>query len=72
MPVYSVLIFPKNFTIFFLQAIERFATIILYDLLFRLMLLVSYIFSAKKLDQRAVTLSLKGGCFQAYLMIVFA
>jgi len=36
------------------------------------MFLVSYIFSAKKLDQRAVTLSLKGGCFQAYLMIVFA
>jgi len=26
--------------------------------------------SAKKLDQRAVTLSLKDGCFQAYLMTV--
>ena len=30
-----------------------------------------YIFGAKKLDQWAVTLSLKGGCFQAYLLVVF-
>ena len=41
------------------------------NLSFRLVFSDLYIFGAKKLDQWAGTLSLKDGCFQAHLLVIY-
>lgn len=72
MPAFSFLIFSIYFTIDLYQHTECSATVLLKNKTCRFgkFLKSRYILGAKKLDQWAITLSLKDGCFQAYLLIV--
>ena len=69
MSAFSTLVSQANFTISLLQYTGYSATF-LKKYRFGPYLKSLYIFDAKELDQWAVTLSLKDGCFQAYLLVV--
>ena len=79
MSAFSLLISPPFFSKKLFQLTERSATPLIF--IFHWKIKISsycfgkcleslYIFGAKLLDQWAVTLSLKDGCFQAYLLVV--
>jgi len=73
MPAFSFLISSIYFTTYLYQHTECSATVLFYKnktCRFGKFLKSRYILGAKKLDQWAITLSLKDGCFQAYLLVV--
>ena len=72
MPAFSFLISSIYFTIYLYQHTECSATVLFFNKTCRFgkFLKSRYILGAKKLDQWAITLSLKDGCFQAYLLVV--
>ena len=72
MPAFSFLIFSIYFTTYLYQHTECSASVLFNNKTCRFgkFLKSRYILGAKKLDQWAITLSLKDGCFQAYPLIV--
>jgi len=73
MPAFSLPISSTHLSTHLYRPTERSTTVYFiakYTCCFGINLKPRYIFSTKKLDQWAVTLSLKDGCFQAYLLVV--